>query len=255
MTLFTSLFKATEPTFLFLIGAMKSGTTSLSKMLARHPHILRGDHKEPSFFASRGQKHESFAAYRAQWRPRLFARPRYLLDASTSYSKFPAFGDAAAQIAGAVENAKYIYLMRDPVARIESQIAHAVSADADAFARFEAEGETMVYYKHALDVSSYAAQLERYAAAFDAGDMMLIRFEDMLARPDDTLARLWSFLDLKPIRSPNRLPRQNPRRDDLEKVADVRLPGPARAMLHKALADDMTRLRDRFGVDTTDWGF
>jgi len=45
---------------LFIVGAMKSGTTTLHNVLSRHPQVFMSEKKEPHFFAFDGQR-ESYA--------------------------------------------------------------------------------------------------------------------------------------------------------------------------------------------------
>ncbi len=73
--------------FGLIIGAMKSGTTSLFELLAQHPQISASAEKEPSFF-NRDSDDDEWRRYTDLWR---WDPSRHLiaLEASTSYSKSP----------------------------------------------------------------------------------------------------------------------------------------------------------------------
>src|SRR5690554_1075006 len=73
---------------IFLIGAMKSGTTTLSEYLKIHPEICFPPEKEPDYFAQRFAK----LKYQDKSFLELFnlnQQHRFVVDASTSYTKFP----------------------------------------------------------------------------------------------------------------------------------------------------------------------
>jgi hypothetical protein len=113
------------PETILIIGSMKSGTTTLFDLLARHPAIAPARNKEPGFFAF-----EEVFALGFGWYDALFAfdpaRHRYGLEGSTDYTKHPfCTGVAERLIASAPRRFRLIYLMRHPLRRIESHARHA----------------------------------------------------------------------------------------------------------------------------------
>lgn len=246
--------------FLFILGAMKSGTSSLAGVLNQHPDIMLGTQKEPAFFTEGGSEISDVAAYLRLWKQpflkRLIGpRPKYLLDASTAYSKYPFRGDCAGMIRGCTTGARFIYLMRDPVDRIESQVAHIVAASEAAAEKYQRRGDALRYYRRALQISSYAGQLQQYEAEWQAGRVLLLRLDDLKANPQETLAKVWDFLEIAPPKEPIALERKNARKTHLDHVRKVRLLSEIRATLHEALADDMATLSETYGVNVSDWGF
>jgi hypothetical protein len=121
------------PAGVFLIGAQKSATTSFADMLAQHPAIVLSTPKEPHFFTFNRDRG-------LDWYAERFAGPRddrVLLDASTSYSAWPFScddGDATddprvgvpERIRSLRPDARFIYLLRDPVERAYSAYWHRV---------------------------------------------------------------------------------------------------------------------------------
>jgi hypothetical protein len=171
--------------FLLIIGAMKSGTTSLFMYLAGHPEIAPARVKEPGFFAEADKWSRSWAWYESlwDWNPR---RHKYAMEASTCYTKQPAFPNAVERIATAPARFKFIYLMRHPIERIESHLTHAQMVPQN----------LMEVSTHAIAVSNYARQLDDYYKRFPANDIKLLMFEDFKLQPVEVITDICSFLGL-----------------------------------------------------------
>lgn len=187
--------------YALIIGAMKSGTTTLFNYLAQHPAIAGAYPKEPGFFAF----DEVFAQGRG-WYDSLFdfapARHVWALDGSTDYSKYPFCGDVRARMA-AFPDAEFrlIYLMRHPLRRIESHARHVQRA------RRELGRQVSDRPDHGLDsgispvsiaASRYAAQLDQYRDLFDAGRVKLLTLEQFTADPTRHVTEACAFLGLDP---------------------------------------------------------
>jgi hypothetical protein len=196
---------------IFIIGAMKSGTTTLFDILARHPDIAPAEDKEPGWFAfpevrDRGR----------DWYDGLFRDApgrRYRLEASTDYSKAPfvtgVWDGMRAAVPGRI---KLIYIMRHPLRRIESHARHVQVARKELGQRISPRPD------HGLDAgisevnlaaARYAEQLDAYPEAWAAGDLLCLTLEELRADPDATLARVYAFLELDPDAGPTELPRSN----------------------------------------------
>jgi hypothetical protein len=191
--------------FVLIIGAMKSGTTTLFDLLAQHPCIAPSRHKEPGFFAFEDRWAEGFA-----WYEGLFdfdpTRHRYGLEGSTDYTKSPFCTGVVQRLeASAPRRFKLIYLMRHPMRRIESHAKHVQIARAEVGSCRSPRSD------HSLDagispvslaISRYYTQLECYAPFHERGDLLVLTFEDLVARQTATLERVWRFLDLDPVAVP-----------------------------------------------------
>lgn len=111
---------------LYLIGAMKCGTTSLHRYLARHPQVFMSAVKEPELFLDPtwdeelGRPRADALAAAA----RGYAGEPVYGEASTSYTKAPVLReDIAARIRRAAPSARLLYVVRDPLERILSDTA------------------------------------------------------------------------------------------------------------------------------------
>lgn len=181
----------------FIIGAMKSGTTSLCDLLERDRRIFMCAKKEPQFF-SRDQVH----ARGDDWYRGLFAdaeEGQVCGEASTCYSRHPHYADAAGRIARAVPAARLIYIMRHPVERAYSHYQHRMEERA-------VRGEPILSFEEAVaaipeivDASLYVMQMERYLAHFPRERLLPIVLEDLARTPDQVSARVQEFLGLAPM--------------------------------------------------------
>ncbi len=197
--------------YVIIIGAMKSGTTTLFDVLARHPRIAPARNKEPGFFAFEPIWSKGF-----DWFDTLFDfdpdQHVYRLEASTDYTKAPfVTGVWERMTARADVDLRLLYIMRHPLRRIESHARHVQAA------RKEIGQQISPKSDHGLDaglsllnlaVSRYAYQLDAYAAARSQGKLHCLTLEDLKAHPDTTLAAVWDFLELDPP-DDSALPRSN----------------------------------------------
>ena len=239
--------------FALILGAMKSGTTSLYHYLAAHPAIATGRKKEPDFFTSGRNWRQGLDAYYALWPDFDPATHRYALEASTNYTKFPQRKGAAMRMKRIADERgaqfRFFYILRNPIDRIESHLAHNIARRAR-----DGSGANLdpARLEGALAVSRYASQLKRFTRQFPRRDLMILDFDDLAADPRGLVDRAFGFLDLETPADLEIRPPANTRRD-AHGSASFRLDDATRTQIRDALRDDVTELRDRFGVDVTKW--
>lgn len=177
------------PDFL-VIGAMKCATTSLCGRLAAHPGVFLSRPKEPDFFS----RDEHYARGLAHY-GRLFeaaGAAQVAGEGSTSYTKRGVFPETARRIAETLPDARFIYIVRDPIRRIESHWLHTYRMRPRSVLPFdEAVARPGSPY---VDASLYWRQLEAYRAYFDDERFLLLFYEDLLAAPEAVLRRCFRFL-------------------------------------------------------------
>ncbi|HAC60454.1 sulfotransferase [Parvibaculum sp.] len=218
--------------YAFIIGAMKCGTTTLHTLLEQHPAITVSQEKEPNFFKKAG---ETCAEDYEKIFPELDkTRHVWTLDGSTSYSKTKRWPNPPKRIAELPGEKRIIYLMRDPVARIESHIAHSI-----------ARGRWQKNYDVKLlkDASSYAQQIAAYETAGLLNDMMLIDFDELCREPIAMATRVFEFLgldipDIVPV------PPQNTRR-----TQQRFMPEEDATRWRKRLNQEMRTLVEKYGFE------
>jgi hypothetical protein len=199
-----------EPSF-FLIGASRSGTTTLYDLLTRHPQARPAARKELEYFDL--QYHARHAAwYRSNFALRPLRRavtgeatPSYLLD-----PRVPA------RLAHRYPDAMLIVLLRDPVDRAYSHWAHEVALGVeplgfeDAIAaepdRTEGELERMLaepsyiswqYFKYSyLARGLYADRLEPWLEHFPREQFLFLDFDHLASNQVEALRTVLDFLGL-----------------------------------------------------------
>jgi hypothetical protein len=177
---------------LFLIGAMKSGTTSLHSYLAGHPQIFMCPEKEPEFFAkqtiwSRGE----------DWYLGLFdgvGSEPVIGESSTVYSRIPHFPRVTERIAKFNPEARFIYIMRDPVERTISHYWFCMRFYEERRDMFTAVREDPQF----TNVSNYAMQLTPYFDRFGSDRVATLTFEELSANPADVVRQLFTWLGVDP---------------------------------------------------------
>jgi hypothetical protein len=186
------------PNFL-IIGAMKSGTTSLYHHLRTHPDVFMPRNKEPEFFAN-----DAIWARGAQWYESLFADGRgkkALGEASASYTKYPYFKQVPQRIASLVPSMKCLYLLRSPIERIYSHYLHNIYAgiETEPFAR--AILDRPLY----IQASLYYNQIEQYLQHFPRAHLKVLLLEELQQAPAKTVKEVFTFLSIDPEFTPPNL--------------------------------------------------
>lgn len=187
------------PPKLFLIGAQKAGTTSLAYLLDQHPDIAVSNPKEPGFFSQHYDK--GLEWYRQCFPAEL---PRLLVDASTGYtmaSVGAAEGQGGTDDPGLVPrrikahspDARFVYVLRDPVDRTISAYQHDRRAGRLANSTLrEAVSATSFY----TDVSRYYRQFAPYAAMFPRERFLFIEFSELIRDPVQVARQCIEFAGL-----------------------------------------------------------
>ncbi len=171
-----------------IIGAMKSGTTTLYRHLHDHPEVDMSRDKETDFFVAEKNWPRGRAWYENQ-----FSRADAVRgEASPNYTKSRDFTGVPARIASMCPEVRLIYILRDPVARAQSQYSHSVvmgslTPDLEGF-------EDSHEYAHILDGSLYAEQLEVYLAHFPREAILVLDFDDLLRDPQGVMDQITTHI-------------------------------------------------------------
>jgi hypothetical protein len=181
------------PTF-FVIGAPRAGTTSLYQYLSLHPEIGMSRIKEPHFFADNvrppAQRVDNLPAYEALFSPDMRVRG----EASPSYTCFAQHSGAPERIRELVPEAKFLYLVRDPIKRTLSHYMHRVAVENERRPLPAALGDIDDPANPYTCPSRYATQLELYLRHFPAEQILVLDQRDLLVDRQQVLRRVFSFL-------------------------------------------------------------
>lgn len=267
-------------TYAMIIGAMKCGTSSLYQYLIEHPQICACRVAEPEYFSEFQGHGIETNSYEELWEfhPE---KHTYCLEKSTGYTKYPEEASAPANIAAHGLKPRFIYIVRDPVERVESDYNYMqqhpnLRVGSDPLTR------NRVYR------SKYFLQLQRFLEHFPEKERYLVmRLEELKDNPEEIVGRVFSFLGLPGcdeidyqvynetaqvssleqwFRRPglyqirNLIPSElrQPIRRGLRRLtgsARRELTSAERQKLRERLRDDMRQLRKHFGVDVQAWGF
>jgi hypothetical protein len=192
-----------------IIGAQKSGTTSLHGYLIQHPGVIAPLRKEVHYFDLNYGRGEAW--YRANFGR--VGEPGLNLDSSPYYLFHPA---VPVRVHALLPDARLIVLLRDPVRRAYSHYWHerakgreklefedAVEAEPGRIAAAEARladgslerSEAHQHFSY-LARGRYAEQLERWLALYPRERIHVVRFEDLVKEPLACLNETLAFLGL-----------------------------------------------------------
>ena len=95
--------------FVFIIGAMICGTSSLFEYLGEHPEVAPCTLKEPCFFSSKSNWEKGFDWYHQLWQWNAKVH-KFALEASVDYTKSHIYPDVACKISTIKANCKFIFI-------------------------------------------------------------------------------------------------------------------------------------------------
>lgn len=207
----------------YIVGAPKSGTTSLYEYLSSYPEVFLPDQKEVRYFGS-----DLDVRHRRMWSEADFldlyrgAPPGALRGAAYVWYLFSTL--AAHEIEERRPDARIVIALREPTAALyalHSEFVFDGNEDLDDFAEAlaaerdrcagrrippEAHFPAGLCYRATI---RYAEQVERYLDRFGRDRVHVLLFDDLVADPPVTCAALVAFLGL-PYRPEIALPHANP---------------------------------------------
>lgn len=213
-----------RPTFL-VIGAQRSGTTSLNDYLDEHPYVLCAAVKEVQYFHRHYEKGERWyrsrfplALRRARARRRTGVAPE-VGETSPDYLFDPR---APSRVHAFDTRMKLVAVLRDPVERGYShwRMERRRGSEPLSFeAALEREAVELPHELELLRATSgyrdtpfrtsyvtrgrYAEQLDRWLALFPREQLLVLTSDDLFAQPEDTMSRVADFLGVPVWRADN----------------------------------------------------
>jgi sulfotransferase family protein len=199
-----------------IIGAQKSGTTSLFNYLVQHPDVLPPLRKEVHYFDFHHDRGVQWYRGRFPYSHRL-RRGSLTLDASPYYLVHPLVPQRAAQL---LPEVKLIALLRNPVDRALSHYQHEVRGGREPLSFAEAiekESERLAgeeerlgndpdYYSfnhHRYSYTRrglYIEQLRRWVQHFPRSQLLVLQSEWLFRDPVAATTAVHDFLGLRPHR-------------------------------------------------------
>ena len=205
---------------LFIVGAPKSGTTSLYEYLKDHPQVFMSVVKEPCYFAADLAFDHSgnFLVYERD--AKLYddlwtdaGDARVLGEGSTRYLYSH---DAPALIHKASPDARIVAMLRNPVDMIHSLHAHKLAAGTEDITDFKEalnseadreQGRRLPAHSNPKlstyrDRAKFGEQLPRWFDEFGRDNVRVIIFEDMVKDSPAEFRSLLEFLGIDPNYTP-----------------------------------------------------
>ncbi|MFK8025101.1 MAG: sulfotransferase [Ilumatobacter sp.] len=199
-----------NPTF-YVIGAYRSGTTTLYRTMRQHPEVFLPLEKEPMFFAIdenpdaspvlRSRSVADRAEYESLYAP---CRPDQLPgDISPEYLRNPY---VAGHLASVVPDARIVAVLRNPIERAWSDfLLHRRDGNEpcetlEAALAEQAERQSGEDHRagHYIDTGMYAQQLRRYFDHFPAEQIHVVLFEDLRTDFAATMAAIFEHVGVDP---------------------------------------------------------
>lgn len=210
------------PDFL-IIGAQKSGTTSLYNYLSMHPGVITAFRKELNFFDF--GFHRGSLWYKSYFPTLFYKRHKQTVlgtdkvltgEATPQYLFHPL---APERVKKMVPNAKFIIMLRNPIDRAYSHYYHqkvrnqeelsfetALEAEPERLKGEREKAREKVKYGSSKLMSYsylarglYAEQVENWLTYFHADQFLILSYEDFIEKTPTVFAQVLSFLELDPF--------------------------------------------------------
>jgi hypothetical protein len=215
----------TLPNFL-VIGAMRAGSTSLHKALSDHPEIFMAQPKELHFFVEKRNWDRGL-----QWYVHQFAKAADIAargEASVTYTQFPQVSGVPQRAVSVLPNARLVYVVRDPIARMRSHYEHDLrralaGTPPYGWSRIAAHGgaeDALLGQDKYLDASRYAMQLDQWLEHYSADNICVLTSEWLWQDPRAAMREVFEFLgvdtgfepaaELEQLNQSTRLRRRSP---------------------------------------------
>ena len=177
---------------LIVIGGLKCGTTSLHHYLNLHPQVAMSRPKELNFFVS-----ELNWELGPEWYASHFDRDADLRgETSPHYTNLPRFTGVAARMRELLgTEARVVYMVRDPVARMLSHYFHNVGGGYESRPLKAVLGDPDSAY---VARSRYAMQLGPYLEAFKRERVLVVDNADLADERAATMRRVFEFCGVDP---------------------------------------------------------
>ena len=172
----------------FIVGAPKSGTTSLYHYLNEHPEISMSSQKEPDYFSDADIQNEGM--YYGKNRIDTIKKYHSLFD-NNSESKLK--GEASVsylfyknipqKIKTYNTDSKIIIMLRNPIDRafshylMDYRLGLVSDSFEDIIEQKSVHKDAKLFYQQYIELSEYANQVKRYLDVFDRREILFIEYE------------------------------------------------------------------------------
>lgn len=190
-----------------VIGAQKSGTTTLFELLKQHPSVSIPTLKEVPFFGKDEMEQKGWAWYLNEY----FGRADQTTIWGTITPQYMCWPNIASKIYSINPDIKIIAILRDPFERAYShyQMSKRRNYDSRTFYAAMKELSTDVELSnarsHVTEINSYIVRgeygriLSEYKRVFSLENILILFTDDLEADAENTIQQIFSFLDVNDI--------------------------------------------------------
>lgn len=205
------------PNFI-IIGAGKSGTTSLYEYLSEHPDVFMSGIKETNFFALEGtemvdSENDPDQMFHYPWSITDWEAYQALFTDATNHK---AVGEvspmylysphAAKKIKNRLPDVKIVAILRDPVDRLYSRYMHLVRENRQPSESFEdALDPNSIWWKRndLIKEGFYNQHLSHYYREFNKDQIRVYLYDDLRSNPAVVIQDIYSFIGVDSTFSPD----------------------------------------------------
>ena len=190
----------------FIVGAPKSGTTSLYHYLNEHPHVEMSSQKEPDYFSDR-EIHEQGMYYgknrinTIDLYEDLFDQKKGVVYGESSVS-YLFYENVPENLKSYNSNAKIIIMLRNPIDRAFSHylMDYRLGLVSDSFEdiinKKSNHKKAHLFYQQYIEVSEYSKQIQRYFKVFDKGNILIVDYDNFKIDVAGTVNEVYHFLNI-----------------------------------------------------------
>ena len=230
----------------FVIGAQKSGTTSIHRHLSRHPQIIVPPEKEAPFVTNDAKFAAGVKAYMAEHfkgdaTGKLLGTvtPQYMMSPLAAERLFEVFPDC-----------RIIAVLRDPIDRAYSHYSMAVRANGeirtfDDVISDQLRSDRMIsnrlypdYWRSYVAFGEYGRILKEYFDRFMASQILVVYLHQLRDDPNGLMDRIFKFLGLPAIQL-----------DNAYRAFNKGVPGLARSTIANLASSNLVRWSGRILPD------
>ena len=182
----------TLPNFV-VVGAFKGATTALAARLAEHPEIYMSPTKETHFFVDDTLYSQGIERYMKFFEGH--ENQPSIGEADPSYTRSRRYPSAAARMHDALPNAKLIYIVRDPIRRIES---HWIEGKRSGYQMLSFDETVNSPNRDIVSTSLYWNELSILRNLYPDNRIHILFTEDFKSQPNVELQRCYDFLCVDP---------------------------------------------------------
>jgi hypothetical protein len=207
------------PTFL-IIGAGKSGTTSLHKYLDQHPEVFMCPVKETNFFELEGERilvNEKEDPQAFKYYPQSITEWDKYVRLFEQATKAKAIGETSPMylygkrspenIKRYLPDAKLIVILREPTSRLYSRYLHLARDGRLPTPEFEdaLDRKNTIWWTRndLVQEGFYHKHLSRYYETFPKEQIKVFLYEDLSKEPVKAMKELFAFIGVDPTFEPN----------------------------------------------------